>query len=48
LDLIVGDEIEMFWVGSSTNDRLLAVAAQVSPTRPATPSTILTIKKVSK
>jgi len=48
LDLIVGDEIEMFWVGSSTNDRILAVAAQVSPTRPATPSTILTIKKVSK
>ena len=48
LDLIVGDEIEMFWVGSSTDDRLLAVAAQVSPTRPATPSTILTIKKVSK
>lgn len=48
LDLVVGDEVEMFWVGSSTNDRLLSIAAQVSPTRPATPSTILTVKKVSK
>ncbi|RPI88705.1 MAG: hypothetical protein EHM41_00080 [Chloroflexi bacterium] len=48
LDLAAGDKIEMFWVGSSTNDQLLAIAAQASPTRPATPSTILTVKKISK
>lgn len=47
IDCEANDEIEMFWVGSSTNDRLLAIAAQASPTRPATPSTILTIKKIS-
>jgi hypothetical protein len=41
-----GDKVEMFWVGSSTNDQLLAVAAQASPTRPATPSTIVTVRKM--
>lgn len=41
-----GDKIEMMWAGSSTNDQLLAIAAQASPTRPATPSTILTIRKM--
>lgn len=48
LDLENGDNIEMFWVGSSTNDRLLAIAADTNPTRPATPSTILTVKKISR
>jgi len=48
MDLTEGDKIEMMWVGSSTNDRLLAIAAQATPTRPATPSTILTVKKLSK
>lgn len=48
VDLSAGDKIEMFWVASSTNANLLAVAAQSNPTRPATPSTILTIKKISK
>ena len=48
LDLAAGDKIEMFWVGSSTNDRLLAIATAASPTRPATPSTILTVKKIAK
>lgn len=45
--LSAGDRVEMFWVGSSTNNVLLAVAAQENPTRPATPSTILTVKKLS-
>ena len=47
LCLSLGDKVEMFWVGSSTNDQLLAVAAQASPTRPATPSTIVTVRKFS-
>lgn len=48
MTLTANDKIEMFWVSSSTNGQLLAIAAQANPTRPATPSTILTIKKISK
>ena len=47
-DFAAGDKVEMMWVGSSTNNRLLAISAQASPTRPVTPSTILTVKKISK
>jgi len=46
LDLAANDKVEMMWVGSSTNDQLLAVAAGADPTRPATPSTIVTIRKM--
>lgn len=47
-NLAAGDKIEMFWVSDSTNGQLLAIATQTNPTRPATPSTILTVKKISK
>ncbi|MFA5037477.1 MAG: hypothetical protein WC479_09925, partial [Candidatus Izemoplasmatales bacterium] len=47
LDLAAGDKIELFWVASATNGVLEATATQTNPTRPASPSTILTIKKIS-
>lgn len=46
-DFAVGDTIELFWAGSSTNNRLLTTAANTNPTRPASPSVVLIIKKIS-
>ena len=47
LDMTKGQYMEVAYVGSTTNTRMLAVAAQASPTRPAAPSIILAITKVS-
>ena len=44
----IGDIVELWMSGDSTNSRILAVAAGVTPTRPAVPSIILTISKISK
>lgn len=48
VDLNSGDDIELFWYGSTTNVQLLAIGTQSTPTRPATPSVILTVKKISR
>lgn len=40
--------LELMWRGDTTNCQLLATAASASPTRPACPSCILTINKISK
>ena len=39
---------ELYWRGDQTACQLLATAAAASPTRPACPSTIITINKISK
>lgn len=41
-----GDFFEWYWQANDTNVRLLATAAQASPTRPACPSNILTVMKI--
>lgn len=43
-----GDILELWMSGDSTNSQLLAVAAGSSPTRPAIPSIIVTVNKISK
>lgn len=40
--------LELWMSGDSTNSQIQAIAAGVSPTRPATPSIILTVNKISK
>ena len=42
------DYYELVWGSDSTAAQLLAIAAGASPTRPATPSIIATINKISK
>ena len=44
----IGDMAELWISGDSTNSQMLAIAAETSPTRPATPSIIVTINKVSE
>jgi len=44
----IGDIVEFWMRGDGTQSRLLSIAAGVSPTRPAVPSIILTINKISK
>lgn len=41
-------KFELYWRGDNTNCQLLATGTQASPTRPACPSAILTINKISK
>jgi hypothetical protein len=48
LSLAKDDYIELFMVGDSTNLLLDFVAAGASPTRPTTPSVILTINQISR
>lgn len=48
LDMNLGSYVKIFYRGSSTNMRLLAVAAAASPTRPACPSIITTIHYIGR
>lgn len=48
LDLAKGDYVRIFYRGSSTNMRLLAIAAAGSPDRPACPSIIVTVNKIGR
>jgi hypothetical protein len=47
LDLDRGDYVRLFYCASSTNFRMLATGTQANPTRPACPSIIMTIQKMS-
>jgi hypothetical protein len=47
LDMTAGQYFEFFYAGSNTNIRMLAIGTQASPTRPACPSVIVTVLKVS-
>lgn len=44
--LDAGDYVEMYWSSTHVGTSIQAVPAQVSPTRPATPSVILTVNEV--
>tara|TARA_R110000868_G_scaffold213526_1_gene463622 strand:- start:283 stop:786 length:504 start_codon:yes stop_codon:yes gene_type:complete len=44
----INDIVEIWMSGTATACEILAVAAGVSPTRPASPSIIMTINKISK
>lgn len=48
LHLSKSSYVRIFYRGSSTNIRLLAIGTQATPTRPACPSIILTVNKVSR
>jgi len=48
IQLAVGDYMQLMWATTSTNVTIEHLAAQTSPTRPATPSAILTINKVDE
>lgn len=47
VDLLGGDYVEIMWSVSNTTISIQHIAAQTSPTRPATPSVIATIAFVS-
>lgn len=46
VDLTAGQYVELYWSTTSVNVIIDAIAAQTSPTRPATPSVILTVNEV--
>jgi hypothetical protein len=48
IQLAAGDYVQIMWATSSTDVKLEHLAAQTSPTRPATPSAIVTINKVDE
>ena len=48
LSFTAGQRFELFYNSNDTGTVLLATAAQANPTRPACPSIILTINKISK
>jgi hypothetical protein len=45
-DFNVGDYFELFYHGSTTNCRIVYVAAASTPTRPAAPAIIVTVNKI--
>jgi hypothetical protein len=47
VELAATDYIELMWATQNTGLTIQAIAAQVSPTRPATPSVIVTVTRVS-
>lgn len=47
LDLDNGDYVRLFYCASSTNFRMLATGTQTNPTRPACPSIIMSVQKIS-
>ena len=47
LELVAGDYVEIMWATSSTQVSIEQLAAQTSPTRPTTPSVIVTVCLVS-
>lgn len=44
----IGDIVEVWMSGDGTQSELLAVAAGVTPTRPAAPSIVMAVNKISK
>lgn len=48
VQLAANDYIQLMWATSSTDVRIEHLAAQTSPTRPSTPSVIVTINKVDE
>lgn len=48
IQLAAGDYMQLMWASTSTNVTIEHLAAQTSPTRPSTPSAILTINKVDE
>lgn len=47
LTMVAGQYAQILWSAPDTSISLAAIASQVSPTRPATPSVIVTMNKVS-
>lgn len=48
VDVVANDYVEMMWATRSTLVRIEFLAAQSSPTRPGTPSVIVTVNKVDE
>lgn len=48
VDAMAGDEIKLMYRGSSTGVQIEYTPPQVSPTRPGTPSIIMTVKKIGR
>tara|TARA_R110000868_G_scaffold293_1_gene2399 strand:+ start:981 stop:1703 length:723 start_codon:yes stop_codon:yes gene_type:complete len=48
LDLGIGDVVRFYYCGSATGCKLNATAAAVNPTRPACPSVIISVAKISR
>lgn len=48
IQLAAGDYIQLMWATTSTNVTIEQIPTQTTPTRPATPSAILTINKVDE
>jgi hypothetical protein len=48
IQLAAGDYVQLMWATTSTNVTLEQLPTQTSPTRPATPSAIVTINKVDE
>jgi hypothetical protein len=48
IQLAAGDYVQIMWATTSTNVTLEQLPAQTSPTRPTTPSAIVTINKVDE
>jgi hypothetical protein len=48
LEMAAGDYVQLMWSTTSTNVSLEQLAAQTNPTRPTTPSAIVTINKVDE
>jgi hypothetical protein len=47
VDLAANDYVELMWAAASTQVKLEYIGTQSSPTRPATPSAIVTIQHIS-
>ena len=47
VELAAGDYIEVMWSAGDSNISIQHIATQTSPTRPATPSVVLTVNRVS-
>jgi len=48
IDLLAGEYIQLKWCSDSANAQLLATAAGTGPTRPACPSIIVAVNKMSE
>lgn len=48
IQLAAGDYVQLMWATTSTNVSIEQIPTQTSPTRPATPSVIVTINKVDE
>lgn len=48
IQLAAGDYVQLMWATTSTSVKIEHIPAQTSPTRPVTPSAILTVNKVDE